>query len=71
MNDQRHGLGKNKDGKGNIKIGYWVNGKENGKFLQVKDGKSEREEWNDGERIRLCDKDEVGFEDILKILDEK
>ena len=71
INDKRQGLGKQKDSKGNIKIGLWENGKENGKFIQVKDGKSEKEEWKEGERVRVCDKDEGGFEDILKILEEK
>lgn len=48
-----------------------MNGKENGKFIQVKGGKQEKEEWKDGEKIRSCDKSEEGFEDILKILEGK
>ncbi len=71
MNDKRNGLGKLKDSKGAIKIGYWVDGKENGKFVQAANGKLEKEEWKDGEKIKNYDINEGGFEEIMKIMEEK
>lgn len=72
FNDKRQGLGKFNDGKNLIWIGFWENGKENGKGVTIINGKVNKEEWLNGNKTKNYNEKEMdGFAEIHKIMEKK